>query len=236
MFAGDLQLSLNSHWKYFREREYDVQLFGRVIDPELCTLKEYQDLLIFAFISEHIPPGSKILDIGGGNSRILKFFQNDYDCWNLDKFEGQGNGPLDTPNCSYQIVREYLGNFSPELEDHSFDFVFSISALEHVPDNPELHQNILKDLLRLLKPEAPSLHCFDCLLSNSEKSTNWTSGLLPYLYQNHPSSLPFIQLENLEQREDIYGMNQASYDRYWKKIVKKDYFEFGKVFSYQFQL
>lgn len=236
MFADGVQISLNKHWDYFHSKEYDLKLFGRIIDPELCTLKEYQDLLIFAYISENIPTGSKILDVGGGNSRILRHFQKEFDCWNLDKFEGQGNGPLNLPDCEYRIVREYLGNFPTELEDNSFDFVFSISALEHVPNDPEVHSRILRDLQRLLKPGAPSLHCFDCLLSVSTKSSNWTCDLLPFLYHSSPVSWKFLNLEELNSRQDIYGMNQASYDRYWKKIVGKDYEEFGKVFSYQYQI
>ncbi|MBK8551291.1 MAG: hypothetical protein IPL53_09635 [Ignavibacteria bacterium] len=36
----------------------------------------------------------KILEIGGGDSRILKHFSKDFECWNLDKMEGLGNGPV----------------------------------------------------------------------------------------------------------------------------------------------
>ena len=51
-----------------------------------------------------------------------------------------------------------------ELPDHYFDFVFSVSALEHTPDDHSVRVNVLKDINRILKPGCPSLHCFDAFL------------------------------------------------------------------------
>jgi len=84
--------SRHSHWNFFLNNE--VELFGKNIKKNECNLKEYQDLFIFLFIKEHIPNGSSILDIGGGHSRILSYFSKTHQCWNIDKMEGLGDGPI----------------------------------------------------------------------------------------------------------------------------------------------
>lgn len=90
---------------------------------------------MYSFISANVPRGSRILEIGGGDSRILKHFARNYECWNLDPCEGLGIGPVNFSSPDYRIVYDYLGNGSAELPDHSFDLVFSISALEHTPED-----------------------------------------------------------------------------------------------------
>ena len=97
-----------------------------------CDLKVYQDLFVYTFILENIPKGAKILELGGGDSRIIDCLKDDYEFWNLDKIEGQGHGPKRAAKAQgFKLVRDYIGNFSTELPEQYFDFVYSISAMEH---------------------------------------------------------------------------------------------------------
>ena len=140
-----------SHWQLFDG--LDVEFFGNQMNLDEHQLKVYQDLLVFAFIKDHIPPGARMLDVGGGMSRVLNFLCKTHECWNIDKLEGLGSGPKDIGQTPYRFVRDYMGNFNPELPDNYFDFVFSISALEHVPqDNPAFFDQIIDDIDRVLKP------------------------------------------------------------------------------------
>jgi ubiquinone/menaquinone biosynthesis C-methylase UbiE len=125
-----------------------------------CDLKVYQDLLTFSFIKQNYDRPIKMLDVGGGTSRILEHFKKEHECWNIDKLEGVGNGPLgqDVQTEEIKFVFDYMGNFNKELPDNYFDLVFSISTLEHVPLNDtEAYGNILKDINRVLKPGSYSL-------------------------------------------------------------------------------
>ncbi|NJN99801.1 MAG: methyltransferase domain-containing protein [Anaerolineales bacterium] len=177
---SELTYSKKSHFKLFKGS--DLELYHRSIDPALCDLKAYQDLLVFWFIKNVIPKGSRILDIGGGESRILAHFKDDFECWNLDKLEGLGNGPRNIKTNGYRLVKDYIGNFNLELPNNYFDFVFSISALEHVPDyDPALLQKILDDIDRILKSGGYSLHCFDVVL---KETSAWTNKLLPFLFDH----------------------------------------------------
>ena len=133
-------------------------------------LKTYQDLLVMRFIQDYIPKGSRILDVGGGNSRMLKHFHKTYECWNLDKLEGIGNGPQAVKDVPYKLVRAYMGDFSNELPENYFDLVFSISALEHVPENDrKIHNNIIDDIARNSQTggvQLPSFgYCFFVLMA-----------------------------------------------------------------------
>jgi radical SAM protein with 4Fe4S-binding SPASM domain len=159
-------------YNYAKHRHFDVlaryadDLYPYTISPEECSLKVYQDLLVYAFIRNTIPPGSRILEVGGGNSRVLARLHDEYECWNIDKFEGLGNGPTRAEGVPYTLVSAYMGEFSRELPNDYFDFVFSISALEHVdPSDPELHGNIIRDIHRVLARGGYSLHCFDIIVA-----------------------------------------------------------------------
>jgi ubiquinone/menaquinone biosynthesis C-methylase UbiE len=175
-----------------------------------------------------VPPGSRILDVGGGDSRILKFFSNDYECWNADKCEGLGNGPIKFSSPHYRIVYDYVGSFNPELPDHYFDFVFSVSALEHTPDDQSVRANVLKDINRIPKPGCPSLHCFDAFLRPDGQS--WVNSLVPYL-ANAPLRTRFVPLVEIEADPDTYVMSQHAYEANWQSIIKQSYGDFGRPCS-----
>lgn len=210
---------------------YSNELYGHQIDFSLCDLKCYQDLLIFGFIKENIPLGSKILEVGGGNSRVLDKLSQIYECWNIDKFEGLGNGPVtEHDKNNYTLIQDYIGNFNSELKDEYFDFVFSISALEHTPsDDKRLFPKILMDINRVLCPDGCSLHCFDLVMS---QTSIWTNPLLPYLFDNSSPLHQFIPFSELLSDDDIYVMTEAAYDKCWRSITQKTYEQFGKPFSY----
>ena len=177
----DFTFSKKKHFDMFIENNFDEELFGYLVDPLNCDLKIYQDLFIYSFMKFNVPKGSKILDIGGGDSRILKYFKDDYECWNIDKLEGVGNGPTDIDTSGFRLVYDYMGNFNKELPDDYFDVVFSISTLEHVPlDDVETYENIRKDINRVLKPGGLSLHCIDIVWL---EPIVWTNAIMPYFFE-----------------------------------------------------
>ncbi len=159
----DFSIAKKQHFKLFFKSSRE--LYGEGPDLE-CNLKIYQDLLVYTFIREHIPAGSRLLEVGGGDSRVLDKLSEQYECWNLDKLEGLGYGPCLLESPPYRLVKAYAGDFAHELPDNYFDIAFSISALEHTPpDDPELYGRIAADIDRVLKKGAYSLHCIDVVLS-----------------------------------------------------------------------
>ena len=120
-----LSYSRRSHFASFETFEQ-----RHIGDIDTFDLKVYQDLLVYNFIKRNIKKGSRILEVGGGESRIIEALKSEYEFWNLDKLEGFGFGPVGMQEqAGYRIVRDYIGNFNASLPDGSFDLVFSISAL-----------------------------------------------------------------------------------------------------------
>jgi ubiquinone/menaquinone biosynthesis C-methylase UbiE len=220
-----------SHFLLFKSQHYDIELYDHEINPKSSTLKCWADMMVFSFIQQNIPPGSKILEVGGGDSRILRYFsKKQYECWNIDKLEGLGNGPKSLQNISYRFVQDYIGNFNQELPDAYFDFVFSISALEHTPpDDPVLFSNIFADLQRVLKPGGYSLHCFDIVIQNNKV---WTNPLLPYLFEHVNTCNTFIPFETMQHDSDLFTLPEELYQKNWEPITKRAYREFGQPTSY----
>lgn len=219
-----------SQFNLFSDYGCDIELLKKKLNPERCSLKNYQDLLVFSFIKQFVSEGSRLLDVGGGKSRIIKHFKKKYQCWNVDKLEGIGKGPKRVFKRGFRLVKDYMGNFNPELPDNYFDFVFSISALEHVPEqDPKLFENILEDLNRVLKPGGYSLHCFDSLI---KQDNVWVNKLLIYIFENERTLNCFIPFEVLGSAPDLYTMSERVYNRKWKHITRQTYAEFGKPFSY----
>jgi len=222
--------SKHSHIALFDQLHYEEELYGEKKDVNLWGLKRYDDLLVFSFIKEMIPPGSKLLDIGGGKSRIIRYFKNQYECWNIDKLEGLGQGPISIDTTGYRLVRDYIGNFNPELPPNYFDFVFSISALEHVPgSNPQLLENILTDINRVLKPRCYSLHCFDSIL---KPDGLWVNNLLHYIFKQEKTFNRLIPYEEICQDKDLFELPEEKFNKNWGRLSGKEYKEYGRPFSY----
>ena len=222
--------SKRSHFRDFISNGYDEELFRKDVDPLNCDLKVYQDLFMFTFIKHNIPPRSRILDIGGGDSRILRHFRNIHECWNIDKLEGVGNGPTNIDTSSFRIVYDYMGNFSDELPDNYFDLVFSISTLEHVPaGEPETYKNIMNDINRVLKPGGFSVHCIDVVLKDEYQ---WTNDVLPFFFENAGVVNKFIPLHALLEDSDLFHMSEKYFERSWKVTTGKSFSQFGRPVSY----
>jgi hypothetical protein len=225
---ADFSYSKLSHFDLFANLPFKSYNVGDP-DPAICDLKVYQDYLTYCFILRNIPKGARILEVGGGDSRVLKYFSKDYECWNADKCEGLGNGPIKFTSPHYRIVYDYVGSFNPELPNNHFDFVFSISALEHTPEDANIRVNVLKDMNRVLKPGCPSFYCFDSILLSAGKS--WVNGLIPYLYANAPLQTKNAPLAEIAADPDLYAMSRQAYETNWQPITKDSYEKFGRAFS-----
>ena len=116
----------------------------------------------------HLPPPARLLEIGGGVPIVSGFLSElGYDVTLVDPYDGFGNGPTDYERYRQQfphvkIVREYFRPDLPALRGQSFDAIFSISVLEHIP--PEALPICFDAISEFLGPSGASIHCFDFIL------------------------------------------------------------------------
>lgn len=220
--------SKTSHWSGFDDAA--ERYLDSIPGPDEVDLKVYQDLFMASFIERFVPKGSRVLEIGGGDSRILRHFGNDFECWNIDKLEGHGNGPTDIGTGSFRLVRDYMGSFSEELPDKYFDFVFSISVLEHIKSTDKNQgQIILDDIRRVSASNCQNLHLVDVVCKS--KSHIWSCDLiqdwLPKVTGKHWKALE----EQMTRDEDLFVMSKSYYERTWRHTTGKSYEQFGRPAS-----
>ena len=188
------------------------------------NLKLVQDLTMCNFIRKYVPKGSKVLEIGGGHSRILSFFKDRIEGWNLDKFEGVGNGPLKAMDSEkYRVIPSYIGSFDRRLPDRYFDLVFSISVLEHINEADEVHRKIVQDIDRLLKPGGYSVHCIDCRFPPGKPQNLDARKLAKYIIKQYGFDPQFVVEQ--AKKPDVFSMSGAAYDRFWKKACNNRSYE-----------
>ncbi len=213
-----------SHFSQFLVHpKYDNQ------SPKTCDLKVYQDSLVFTFIKDNIPKGARILEIGGGESRIISVLKDQYEIWNLDKLEGEGYGPTRLFEMEgFKLVKGYIGELLSELPNSYFDLVFSISTLEHVSDDVLSIDAILNDIQRLLRRGGFSLHCVDGLFQSNRIIVH---GIVNRIYQLGWVQTPAITFEELSRDDDLWLLSPYAFYTRWYHIVNKSMRKFGYPFS-----
>src|SRR3546814_8949796 len=91
---------------------------------------------------------ARVLEIGGGVSRVLPAMDESNERWNLDEFLGDGNGVLEIPEMpGINLLRKTIGSFAPALQAGYFDLAFSISVLEHISSEEPTSE--LQSLMRI---------------------------------------------------------------------------------------
>jgi hypothetical protein len=76
--------SRDAHFEYLRSR---LGVGFDELNPEHSRLKAYQDAVIMLLL-RGLPDNSRVLEVGGGVSRVLPSEVGRLECWNVDKFEG----------------------------------------------------------------------------------------------------------------------------------------------------
>lgn len=194
--------------------------------PKTADMKAYQDSLILTFIKQNIKPGAKILEIGGGHSRIIQLLHDTYAFWNLDKLEGVGFGPKSPYDADGHIlVQDYIGAFSPELEDHSFDFIYSISTIEHLPEDEETVTRCLADMDRLLAPGGSCLHCVDAILKPDKLEVH---PLLQQALSENKTAKTNLSFETISKDADLWKLPFYTYYTRYFHLTKERLKNFGQ--------
>lgn len=204
------------------------QIYRKDSRSDPGTLKRYQDLAVIDFLLRNIAPGARILEIGGGYSRVFNCLREKFEFWNLDKFEGLGTGPVSRTQTAHHTVLDYIGAFNPELPDSSFDAIISVSVLEHVPRAQDQWARIALDMKRVAKPNALSFHCIDAILRDGKVCYN---GIADYMGAHFMNLNGCSQEVPLSISQPLLVLEKEEYDRTWLKITKQPYEQFGAPFS-----
>jgi 2-polyprenyl-3-methyl-5-hydroxy-6-metoxy-1,4-benzoquinol methylase len=130
-------------------------------------LKNVQRPWALKTILSHIPIGGKLLEFGGGQPLIAATLARmGYDVTIVDPYDGTGNGPTEYEQyiSEYPEVRLIKGYFHPGMaellgEEGSFDCVYSISVIEHIP--LPMMTDVFSAMQMYVKSTGYSLHAID---------------------------------------------------------------------------
>lgn len=138
--------------------------------------------------------GQKVIEVGGAYSLLPKYLGEKYEleAWIGDDFGMSVDDPLwsrwgdpqELPKKypSVKYVFERFGTFSPKFPGAYFDRIFSVSTLEHIPQEERL--SVFKDMHRCLKPGGLEIHTIDIPLPSLKQTL--LAGLgdkYPFLYR-----------------------------------------------------
>ncbi len=107
----------------------------------------------------------RLLEIGAGEPLVADLLQRlGHDVWIVDPYDGSGNGPTEFERfrSAYgrlHFVRQSFGAGTSGLEPASFDCVYSISVLEHIPATDLA--DALAGIARFLRANGHTIHAVD---------------------------------------------------------------------------
>jgi hypothetical protein len=142
--------------------------------PWLATLNDLKDAQrpwAVKAVLNCLPPGSRLLEIGGGDPVTAStLVALGYDVTICDPFDGRGNGPVEFEiyRSRYPEVNFVRALFTPEVArtyPNHFDGIFSVSVLEHVAG--EHLTNVYAATQMSLKPGGYSIHVVDHVLQGN---------------------------------------------------------------------
>lgn len=132
-------------------------MFTNLIEQE-DALKLVQDVyFLHRFSNER---GKKILEVGGGYSRVSRVLSRANEFWLVDRYKSRDNKPIMARSMGkVKFIIDHMGQFNPALPDNYFDLVFSISVVEHIPLDKV--DDFFQDCARVLKPGGCIVHAID---------------------------------------------------------------------------
>ena len=203
-------------------------------------LKNVQRPWVVKALLRTVKPPAKILEIGGGEPVVSAFLNElGYDVTLVDPYDGSGNGPTAFqqyverfPNV--KIVRKYFEPQMPDFTPGSFNAIFSVSVLEHLP--VDAATKCFQAIRDFLVPGGASVHCFDFILEGNGQEYDRTVASNLLRLQATLGNYELSRLEELLDRlrgdtETFFLSPQGHH--LWRGGLAYDKFPFRKVVSIQ---
>ena len=158
-----------------------------------------------------------------------------YEVWVVDPYDGTGNGPQDFEYfCKeypgLRFVRELFTSSFRAAPPQTFDCIYSISVLEHVPS--DALGALFAGMRRSLKPTGISIHAVDHVLKGRGADAHLAHlRKMTQLFGLEVAELQEV-LERLQNDVETYYLSAESHNR-WRGSMAYDDFPMRTCVSVQ---
>ncbi len=208
--------------------------------PELTQNKDLKDLQrpwVFKTIISHVPPGARLLEIGAGDPHVAHWLAAaGYHVTLVDPYDGSGNGPTDYafyraqfPQLAFR--REAFSDELAGLAPESFDCIYSISVLEHIPHDQL--ERVLAGIRKYQTRAHPSIHAVDCILKGQRQERHRHMAAIIGRGLGQPTAHVEQILEEAAGDTETYFLSAESHNL-WRGDRPYDTFPMRRVISLQF--
>ncbi len=180
--------------------------------------------------------GGRLLEIGAGEPFVADLLQRlGHEVWIVDPYDGSGNGPLELDRfrgeCrDLRFVREQFSAATRKLKPASFDCIYSISVLEHVPAAGLT--GVMAGLRRFLRPGGVTIHAVDHVHRGRGAAEHLANLRLMMAGLGHSAEDLDGTLAALSADIDTYYLSAESHNR-WRNGVPYDEFPMRVCVSIQ---
>jgi hypothetical protein len=199
-------------------------------------LKDVQRPWAFKTISALLPPGAHLCEVGAGTPYVAAaLFEAGYRVTIVDPYDGSGNGPKEYETYCKQFpqltfVRQQFGPEMPELHASSFDAIYSISVIEHIP-LPGI-DSLVAGAQKYLKEGGLQVHAIDTVVAGpGDKYHLQLLGHFLQYYEIAETSLIQFREQSLADSE-TYFLSAEAHNR-WRGQMAYHQFPMRKVVSAQ---
>lgn len=197
-------------------KSYAQKLVDKTQQDYNQLAKEFSATRAFAWeelkdLIQHVKPQNKILDAGCGNGRLFQLLRHkNINYLGIDNSQSLiSEAKQKYPNASFQIMDLLNMQFEPE----TFDIIFCIAALQHIPSK-KFRLQVLRDFNHFLKPNGLLI------------MTNWNLWQKKYFFNTLKFSLLSLAGKYKElDLKDIYMPWRARFgtvDRYYHAFTPKE--------------
>lgn len=185
-------------------------------------LKDIQDAVAYSYLHDKL--GFDIAEIGAGNSRLLPALTSSNRCYAIDKYTGADGGPKSRPALEkVKFINCNIGNSVNVIDDASFDIIFSVSVVEHIPS--QILPEFFSDCWRILKVKGLMIHLIDAYVEDvtGDNSELWKRVVQGYSKPFHdgifsPTGLiEFSSLSDMAFKTTL-ATNPDNEMRNWNKL------------------
>ena len=180
--------------------------------------------------------GARLLEIGAGEPFVADLLQRlGHEVWIVDPYDGSGNGPREfrrfRGECrDLKFIREQFSAATRMLKPASFDCIYSISVLEHIPAAGLV--GVMAGLRRFLKPDGITIHAVDHVHRGNGAAEHLANLRLMMAGLGHSAEDLERTLAALSADIDTYYLSAESHNR-WRGGVPYDEFPMRVCVSIQ---